>query len=77
MFLSMEYQTSTIQRCWRNSFSESLIYHTTNSRPLQTGDIINIDITVFLNGYHGDTSKTFLVGDVVVPEKRFRRSTSF
>ena len=76
MFLFMEYQTSTIQRCWRNFFL-SLTYHTTNSRPLQTGDIINIDITVFLNGYHGDTSKTFLVGDVVFPEKRFRRSTSF
>jgi methionyl aminopeptidase len=31
---------------------------------LQDGDIINIDITVKLNGYHGDTSKTFLVGKV-------------
>jgi len=35
------------------------------SRPLENGDIINIDITVFFNGYHGDTSQTFLVGDVV------------
>lgn len=34
------------------------------SRPLHDGDILNIDITVFLNGYHGDTSKTYLVGDV-------------
>jgi len=34
------------------------------SRPLENGDIVNIDITVFLDGYHGDTSKTFLVGDV-------------
>lgn len=31
---------------------------------LQDGDIINCDITVKLNGYHGDTSKTFLVGNV-------------
>jgi methionyl aminopeptidase len=31
---------------------------------LKSGDIINIDITVFLNGYHGDTSCTVLVGDV-------------
>jgi len=29
---------------------------------LQDGDIINIDVTPLLNGYHGDTSKTFLVG---------------
>jgi len=35
------------------------------SRPLEDGDIVNIDITVYLNGYHGDTSRTFLVGDVV------------
>ncbi|GJM86933.1 hypothetical protein PR202_ga02837 [Eleusine coracana subsp. coracana] len=31
---------------------------------LQDGDIINIDVTVFLNGYHGDTSATFFCGDV-------------
>lgn len=36
-------------------------------RPLEDGDIVNIDITVYLDGYHGDTSQTFLVGDVVSP----------
>jgi len=36
-----------------------------NSRALEDGDIVNIDITVYLDGYHGDTSNTFLVGDVV------------
>lgn len=30
---------------------------------LQDGDIINIDVTPILNGYHGDTSRTFLVGE--------------
>lgn len=30
---------------------------------LQDGDIINIDVTPILDGYHGDTSKTFLVGN--------------
>ncbi|ORX90461.1 methionine aminopeptidase [Basidiobolus meristosporus CBS 931.73] len=35
-----------------------------DSRPLQDGDIINIDITVFLNGVHGDNSATFYVGNV-------------
>lgn len=29
---------------------------------LKDGDIINIDVTPILDGYHGDTSKTFLVG---------------
>lgn len=31
---------------------------------VQDGDILNIDVTVYLNGYHGDTSRTFLVGNV-------------
>ena len=35
-----------------------------DSRPLQTGDILNIDVTVFLDGYHGDVSDTFTVGEV-------------
>jgi len=35
------------------------------SRALEDGDIVGVDITVYLDGYHGDTSRTFLVGDVV------------
>jgi len=35
-----------------------------DNRPLEDGDIINVDITVFYKGYHGDCSKTFLVGTV-------------
>ena len=31
---------------------------------LQNGDIVNVDVTVILNGYHGDTSHTFMVGQV-------------
>lgn len=30
---------------------------------LQNGDIVNIDVTVILNGWYGDTSRMFLVGD--------------
>ena len=36
---------------------------------LQEGDIINIDVTPFYKGYHGDSSRTFLVGEVE-PEAR-------
>lgn len=32
-----------------------------NDKPLKEGDIINIDITVIKDGYHGDTSKMFYV----------------
>jgi methionyl aminopeptidase len=31
---------------------------------LKEGDIINIDVTCLLNGYHGDTSRTFAVGKI-------------
>jgi len=32
---------------------------------LQSGDIVNIDVTPKLDGWHGDTSKMFLIGDVI------------
>lgn len=35
-----------------------------DDRPLYDGDIINVDVTVFYRGFHGDCSKTFLIGDV-------------
>ncbi|XP_069703680.1 methionine aminopeptidase 1D, mitochondrial isoform X2 [Periplaneta americana] len=35
-----------------------------DDRPLESGDIINVDVTVYLNGYHGDCSAMFLVGEV-------------
>ncbi len=31
---------------------------------LRNGDIVNIDVTTILHGFHGDTSRTFYVGDV-------------
>lgn len=33
-----------------------------NDKKLKSGDIVNIDVTVIKDGYHGDTSKMFLVG---------------
>lgn len=42
---------------------------------LQDGDIINIDVTVIKDGYHGDTSKMFLVGEVSAEDKRLVRVT--
>jgi len=39
-------------------------------KKLHSGDIINIDITVIKDGYHGDTSQMFLVGEVNLRAKR-------
>ena len=42
---------------------------------LKQGDIINIDVTLIVNGYHGDTSRTFLVGDVSESTKKLVERT--
>jgi methionyl aminopeptidase len=39
-------------------------------RVLKDGDIVNIDVTILLDGWHGDTSRMFLVGDVGVKARR-------
>jgi methionyl aminopeptidase len=38
-----------------------------DDRPLRDGDIVNIDVTAFVEGMHGDTSATFVVGSVDEP----------
>ena len=40
-----------------------------DSRPLVEGDIVNIDVTAFIDGMHGDTSATFFVGEVDEPTR--------
>lgn len=42
---------------------------------LKNGDTINIDITVIKNGYHGDTSRMFHVGEVSIQAKRLSELT--
>ncbi len=41
-----------------------------NEKRLKNGDIINIDITVIKDGFHGDTSKMFFVGEPSIKAKR-------
>ena len=42
---------------------------------LKEGDIVNIDITAIVNGWHGDTSRMFFVGDVSVKSKNLVSTT--
>jgi methionyl aminopeptidase len=39
-------------------------------RVLKDGDIVNIDVTPMLDGWHGDTSRMYLVGDVPLKARR-------
>ncbi len=45
------------------SINEVICHGIPDSRPLVGGDIVNIDVTVYLDGVHGDTSAMFYVGE--------------
>ena len=42
---------------------------------LKEGDIVNVDVTAFKNGWHGDTSRTFKVGNVSVKAEKLIKAT--
>ena len=41
-----------------------------SDKALKKGDIVNIDVTVIKDGWHGDTSRMFMVGEVSIAAKR-------
>ena len=41
-----------------------------NEKPLREGDIVNIDVTVILDGWYGDTSRMYFVGDAIPVKAR-------
>ncbi|MBF0436056.1 MAG: type I methionyl aminopeptidase [Magnetococcales bacterium] len=44
------------------SVNQQVCHGIPGKRVLKSGDIVNVDITTYYNGFHGDTSKTFHVG---------------
>ncbi len=46
-----------------------------NEKPLKKGDIVNVDVTVIKDGWHGDTSRMFLVGDCSIAARRLCQIT--
>ena len=46
-----------------------------SDKTLKEGDIINVDVTSFIDGFHGDTSRTFCVGKVSVKAKNLVDTT--
>ena len=46
-----------------------------DSRPLQNGDICNVDISIYCNGYHGDANETYFVGEVDEPSMNLVKTT--
>src|ERR687885_1782089 len=46
------------------SLNEVICHGIPDSTVIEDGDIVNIDVTAFIDGVHGDTNATFLAGDV-------------
>jgi methionyl aminopeptidase len=46
------------------SINEVICHGIPDDRPLEEGDIVNVDVTIYLDGMHGDCSATFAVGAI-------------
>lgn len=57
------------------SVNHQICHGIPNDRALKNGDILNIDITVIKDGYFGDTSRMFMLGDVSIQAKRLVETT--
>ena len=57
------------------SANEVICHGIPDSRVLQDGDILNIDVTAYVDGVHGDTNATFFVGDVDPASRQLVRVT--
>lgn len=52
------------------SVNEVVCHGIPDSTRLEDGDIINVDVSIYVNGFHGDLSETFLLGNVDDDAKR-------
>lgn len=50
--------------------NEVICHAIPDSRPLENGDILNLDITVYHKGFHSDLNETYFVGEVDEESKR-------
>ncbi|EGW21968.1 type I methionyl aminopeptidase [Methylobacter tundripaludum] len=57
------------------SINQQICHGIPSDKKLKSGDIVNIDITVIKDDYHGDTSKMFCVGEVSPHAKRLVKIT--
>ena len=57
------------------SINHQVCHGIPNDRPLKNGDIVNIDVTVIKDGWHGDTSRMFIVGEGSIAAKRLCQFT--
>ena len=52
------------------SVNHTVCHGIPNDKPLKRGDIVNIDVTVIKDGFHGDSSAMFIVGEASIKARR-------
>lgn len=57
------------------SVNEVICHGIPDDRVLQEGDVVNLDITCYLNGYHGDCSEMFVAGTPDAAAKKLLQTT--
>jgi methionyl aminopeptidase len=57
------------------SINHQVCHGIPNDKPLKKGDSVNVDVTVIKDGWHGDSSRMFLVGEVSIAARRLAAIT--
>jgi methionyl aminopeptidase len=57
------------------SLNDVVCHGIPDDRPLRNGDIVNIDVTVIKDGWHGDNSRMFIVGEGTIAARRLCQIT--
>lgn len=57
------------------SINDEVIHGIPGPRKIEDGDIVSVDVGAYINGYHGDSAKTFAVGNVSPEARKLLKST--
>ncbi len=57
------------------SINQQVCHGIPSDKKLKKGDIVNIDVTVIKDGFHGDSSRMFALGDISILAKRLNQIT--
>lgn len=57
------------------SVNDEVIHGIPDGRKLENGDIVSVDVGAYIDGFHGDSAKTFAVGEISDEAKALMKST--
>jgi len=70
---TLNYRGYTHSCC--TSVNHVICHGSPGPKALKEGDIVNVDVTPLLDGWHGDTNRTYLVGEVNIKARRLVETT--